>query len=332
MSLEDRYSETIKDLHVDRRCLECAILNDLALLKCAVEKGNPLSKGVYWFAVKNRNMEMVKWLYEKRCPWDRKTTEIASHIGDVEILSFLIENRCPINDRVVTIAVKNGNIGSLSYLFLVYECPILCKEDLYITASRYDQVDVIRWIIVNDQVFHFDPFTCYFIAVRNGSLKVIIFLYDQFAAYRKKYIMKEAMSEAVYHGRLDVLKWIYQYNEIIPIDVWKTAIYNDNLGILEWMLQQGSPPQEIILFRSFYKISASSLEMIWDAYPSFFKEIETELLENLKTQCEIGFLYRYVKRHPEAGKGLKVRNELDGLKAELGHSFLPELMDVVFGY
>jgi len=46
-------------------------------------------------AIQNGQLEVVKWLHQRGCPWDGNERGYASKYNQLEILQYLHENRCP---------------------------------------------------------------------------------------------------------------------------------------------------------------------------------------------------------------------------------------------
>lgn len=62
------------------------------------------------------DLELLKWLRERDCPWDSKTCESAVRGGHLEILQWIRENGCPWDYVTYMIARKNGNREILKWL------------------------------------------------------------------------------------------------------------------------------------------------------------------------------------------------------------------------
>ena len=48
--------------------------------------------------VQNGNLENMKWLLEKGCPWNFWTFEKAAEHGNLENMKWLLEKGCPWNE------------------------------------------------------------------------------------------------------------------------------------------------------------------------------------------------------------------------------------------
>lgn len=68
-------------------------------------------------------LDVLRYLYENGCPWDKDSTEQAAGSGQLESLMFLHENGCPWDAEASYLAANNCNIACLEYLHM-NDCPV----------------------------------------------------------------------------------------------------------------------------------------------------------------------------------------------------------------
>ena len=61
------------------------------------------------------NVELLKFLHEKGCPWDDWTCTAAAFHGHLECLKYLHENGCPWNGSTCSSVAEYGHLACLKY-------------------------------------------------------------------------------------------------------------------------------------------------------------------------------------------------------------------------
>jgi hypothetical protein len=63
------------------------------------------------------HLHMAKYILNKGCPWDHKTTDCAAYFGHYELLRWLWEHGCPRDvAHISTTVTQNGSVQALEYL------------------------------------------------------------------------------------------------------------------------------------------------------------------------------------------------------------------------
>ena len=99
----------------ERFCARMARNGNVELLKFLQEKGCPWDEGTCRGAAFAGNLECLKYAREKGCPWDEKTCAGAAEGGHLGILKYLRENGCPWDEDTCSSAAKNGHLEFLKY-------------------------------------------------------------------------------------------------------------------------------------------------------------------------------------------------------------------------
>ena len=82
-----------------------------ALEKCSEEKERFCAE-----MAEKGNLELLKVLHEKGCPWDKDTCFAAAYTGHLECLKYAHENGCPWNEKTCSYAAQEGYLECLKYL------------------------------------------------------------------------------------------------------------------------------------------------------------------------------------------------------------------------
>jgi len=93
-----------------------AFYGSFNLLKFAWEKKCPWDEDTFASAARGGHFEILKWLREHDCPWDGESCSAAAEERNFEILKWLRENNCPWGDGTFASAAIGGNFEILKWL------------------------------------------------------------------------------------------------------------------------------------------------------------------------------------------------------------------------
>ena len=113
------------------------------------------------------NLELLKWMRENGCPWDKFTCSAAAHGGQLEVLQWARANRCPWDEYTCTCAARRGNLQLLQWL-RANGCP----WDTYTCAwaAEGGHLEVLQWARANGCPWC--PQTCE-LAAEKGHLDIL---------------------------------------------------------------------------------------------------------------------------------------------------------------
>ena len=108
-----------------RFCEQMARNGNVELLKVLHEKGCPWDIWTCYEAAKYGHLECLKYAHENGCPWDlfedvdedteEDTCSNAAHNGHLECLKYAHKNGCPWDERTCFWAVVGGHLECLKY-------------------------------------------------------------------------------------------------------------------------------------------------------------------------------------------------------------------------
>ena len=64
---------------------------------------------------RNGRLDMLRFLCDEGCPWDRRTCFEAAYYGHLECLKYAHENGCPCNEFTCSYAARYGQLECLQY-------------------------------------------------------------------------------------------------------------------------------------------------------------------------------------------------------------------------
>ena len=89
---------------------------NIEALKWLRDKGCPWDEWVFHAAADGTDLELLKWLREQGCPWTAYTFERAAVVGNKEILEWLRENECPSDTNAFAAAASVGKVETMEWL------------------------------------------------------------------------------------------------------------------------------------------------------------------------------------------------------------------------
>lgn len=99
-------------------------------------------------AAKNNNLKLLKFLRDKRFPWDHNTLNIAASKADINTIKYIIRNNCEWSRDIYLYACENKDIKIMKYLYS-QSYNDLSKPwwnlDVYNKAMSIGNIDLVRW-------------------------------------------------------------------------------------------------------------------------------------------------------------------------------------------
>ena len=140
------YKESEIALHGAKWIMELAAYHGHLTLLQELEKEVELDSEVFSFACAGGNLEIMKWLRSKGCPWNASACNGAAWGGHLEILKWLRSEGCPWNQRACSYAAQGGHFEVLKWL-RSKGCP--WDEETCDEAACHGHLDVLKWAIDN---------------------------------------------------------------------------------------------------------------------------------------------------------------------------------------
>jgi hypothetical protein len=200
-------------------CWQVAYTNKLELLKWIREEKNcDWDVGTINAAVRQGNLEMVKYCVANECPVDEWACSDAAENGHLECLKYLHEEaKAPWDSGTASMAAENGHLHILEYLVgraalegnlemvkycVRYECPI--DEYACANAALKGHLACLKYLHEKAKA-PWDRRTAHWAAL-NGHLHILKYLverkFDEFTEW--------ACEDAAKNGHLDCLKYLHE--------------------------------------------------------------------------------------------------------------------------
>ncbi len=106
----------------------------------------PLLKTTFRNAARSGNLELLRWLQEKRCPWSLATSQAAAGEGHIHVLQWAHANGCPWNEWACANAAWGGHLSVLQWL-RQNGCP--WDESTCHMATKEGHLELLEWAHAN---------------------------------------------------------------------------------------------------------------------------------------------------------------------------------------
>lgn len=70
-------------------------VGNMEMLRFLFDEGCPWDRRTCAAAARNSDLEALRWLREKGCPWDSRTLDAAAEVGAMDLFEWATSNNCP---------------------------------------------------------------------------------------------------------------------------------------------------------------------------------------------------------------------------------------------
>ncbi len=147
-------------------------LGSITMLQWAIANGcrTILTSGLLNSTVTSGNLEVVKWLRERGCPWNESACTYAVWNNHIDILKWLRQQGCPWSTWVCEELAAKGNLEALKW----------CRRQrapwdyrVCMAAALHGRLGVLKWLKSQKWEMGKNVATC---ASRNGHIKILKWL------------------------------------------------------------------------------------------------------------------------------------------------------------
>jgi len=215
---------------------------NLECLQFLYSKNFPILSGcVFANAVSGRNVEMIQWLYDLGCPFERSSFE--KEIGDEQNLLIIDRSAANAAVRQGFNSIKTSG-GSLPILKMLVEWGCILDNYLCNITAYYDDLEILKYLYANGCTLNKKVISN---AAYNGHLHIIIWAREHGCEWDSV-----VCGNTVLWNHLNVLRWLRGFDrdicelrsnetEICPWDenVCLQAIHCGHIDILKFALENG---------------------------------------------------------------------------------------------
>ena len=186
------------------------------------------------FASRRNNLELLKYLYRKKCPFNSMVLSEAIDNKNIKIIKWFLKNNiegsnlcfhkaCIIGDLTIIKLLKKYNIDG-DYIY-----------ESCLSAVYGNNIHLLKWLIKDGYSF---DICSYIHAAGNGNIKILKYLLNV-AQHDLSYIWFDyrVCAEAAKYGKLKTLKWLRKKG--CQWDVYTTylAYKHNKLDVLKWAIK-----------------------------------------------------------------------------------------------
>ena len=131
-----------------------------------------------WFCehvVFTNKLELLRWAREeKKCDWDKYTSDSAASMGNLDMLKYCVANDCPVDEEACASAAGGGYLECLKYLHEQVKVPL--DIDIAVQAGVEGHLHILEYL-VEKKHDKYDERACYG-AARYGHLDCLKYLHE----------------------------------------------------------------------------------------------------------------------------------------------------------
>jgi len=271
--LKEQVKETI--------CTHAAQYGSLQCLIYLHESENCLvSEETLFEATRFGDVELLKYLFSKKCPYPNTITQIAAMSGYLDCLEYLVDQGCPINEYTMCAAVSYGHFGIVKYL-LIQKCPV--SEQSIITAAASGELECLIYLFLisytSNNIDNNFSNSSYNRTVVMGITSDMIQLETE--------LFYKIMNEVARGGHLDCLLYFIQRK--CPCDEYTIvlAAQNNHLDCVQLLHESGCPWTVSIFDHIAAYSRIDCLEFLYKTkFPNAkIDEEKSKICRGLKNEC-----------------------------------------------
>ena len=123
-------------------------------------------------AAENGHLNCLKYVHQMGCPWDHLTCKLAAENGHLDCLQYAHENGCPWDVNTCTSAARNGHLNCLQY---AHENGCPWNEWTCNAAVKNGHLECLKY--AHENGCPWDEYTCYF-AAENEHIDCLQYVYE----------------------------------------------------------------------------------------------------------------------------------------------------------
>ena len=128
-----------------------------------------------WKVACTNKLELLKWAREeKKCEWDSGTINVAVRQGNLEMVKYCVANKCPIGTGACAYAAENGHLACLKYLHEEVKAPWAWGTAAW--AAENGHLHILEYL-VERKYDEYDEDACQWAALK-GHLDCLKYLHE----------------------------------------------------------------------------------------------------------------------------------------------------------
>ncbi|ARF09627.1 ankyrin repeat protein [Indivirus ILV1] len=226
-------------------------------------KDNPLN-----LAAKEGYFEIVKWLHQNKCKFNKYTLADAAFSKKLPLVQYLYEHGCEQNRHTIAGAIIGGNLDILKYL-VSNNCEMPSPKTLAKVSGSASSIDIVEYIIGNyfNNGYHNLIGMVRMRAAKNGNIKVLE--WAKLHGFPFRYCLENAAAG----GELNTIKWLLDNTSfILNVHVFANACGSGNLKLVKWLFDEKCPYNELAYINAIFHQCIDILEFLYENNFPFDRE------------------------------------------------------------
>jgi len=166
-----------------------------------------------WKVAKTNKLELLKWAREeKKCDWNERTIDAAVRQGNLEMVKYCVANECPINMNACAYAAQGGHLEVLKYLHEEVKAPWTSGTASF--AAESAQLHILEYLFER-KYDKYSTGACAY-AAKNGHLDCLKYVHETAKAPWDE----DAVQGAHKKNHTECVQYLLDNNCPLPID-WR---------------------------------------------------------------------------------------------------------------
>eukprot|EP00953_Heterococcus_sp_UTEX-ZZ885_P021311 11892-Heterococcus_DN1.PRE.3 len=220
-----------------------AATGSMEMVEYLCDQGCRLGLGATNAAARRGDLNMLKYLRSRDCPWHTSGIDrFVAESGDVNLLQCIKEEGCELTAAVADVAAEKGDLAMLAFAWKE-QCEF--ETDVCTTAALHGHLPVLMWAVENGvPIDYHDVIET---AASNGSVQILQFAQEQFHQLSDDQ-KTELLSIAGLNGEIEAASWLKEHGAAWPeILAYKDRCWRSSA--LAWAVEQGCTSMKWCSFR-----------------------------------------------------------------------------------
>jgi len=250
--------------------LSAALNGHLKCLKFLFNQKCPWDKRTCAIAAANGHLECLRYAHQNKCPWDEKVCSLAALGNHLEILEYARSENCPWDQETIFNGVKAGHLGIISFA-IKNNCPmgnfpLIFKSEICSLAALEGNLECLEYLLKECKIqWIFDLKTSVTEAAKRGHFHIVKF------AFQQNYDIWSTLicQYAALHGNLSMLRYAHENGCPWDDETCDEAVNNSNLHCLKYAYHNDCPWKRDLFEKAVKKRCLTTAKWIYKNFPNF---------------------------------------------------------------
>jgi hypothetical protein len=196
------------------------------------------------YAVENKDLSMIIWLYNQGHQLDDFAIEMAVTNKNSKMIEWLFDHDCPVPQTICDTAIQSGSIQIVEYLL---EKGFVISPNAYKLAVASNKIECIQWLYANGY------------KIPSGVIELA-------SSYRFTEITINPDGTECNYINLEIIQWLYNHGEPLVEKALDNAIEGSNIKLIEWLIENNCPRSNNYITRAVRTCDSQTVEFLLDQH------------------------------------------------------------------